>query len=65
MSDIDFRFDNHGSICVLTPVSEACRQWVDDNVGDDETQHWGKGIVIEPRYAGPILEALDAEGFVS
>ena len=62
----DFHVANHGSICILTPLSELCRQWVEDHVGDENTQTWGRfGVVIEPRYLEPILEGLDEAGFLS
>lgn len=61
----DFTFTNHGSICVLTPVSMDAKIWRDDFLpafGDD-CQGWGRdGIVIEPRYAGDILEGIAEAG---
>lgn len=60
----DFRVDDHGSICILTPLSPECKEWTDENVGNDETQYWGKnGIVVEPRYIGAIIEGLTEAGF--
>ena len=59
---MDFRFTNHGSVTILTPLTEAAQAWLDENVGDDETQYWAGGVVIEPRYAEPILEGLQADG---
>lgn len=57
----DFVFANHGSICVLTPISDAGHDWLDEHIAPD-AQAWGEGIVIEPRYAGPILEGIVADG---
>jgi hypothetical protein len=57
----DFTLYNHGSICVLTPKTKAARGWVLMHV-DDEAQTWGSGLVIEPRYVGPILDGLTNDG---
>jgi hypothetical protein len=58
---IDFYFANHGSITVLTPLTEAAQVWVFEHLPDD-ARMLGNGIVIEPRYAGPILEGLTEDG---
>jgi hypothetical protein len=59
----DFHFAHHGSITVLLPLTEAAQAWVDEHIAqNDETQYWGGGIVIEPRYVQPILAAIVAEG---
>lgn len=64
MNDTDFTFVNHGSITVLTPQTELAQEWFDQNlpVDDPDTQFWCKGIVIEPRYAGDILQGIQDAG---
>ena len=58
----DFIVVNHGSICILTAISEDARTWVDEHLPED-AQTWGpNGTVIEPRYLGPILEGIEADG---
>lgn len=59
----DFRFQNHGSLCLLDPLTPTARQWVEDHLPGDALT-WCGAVVIEPRYAGPILAAIEAEGFV-
>lgn len=57
----DFRFANHGSICILTPLTDAGEDWAAEHL--EGATAWGlKGVVIEPRYAGPILEGIVADG---
>jgi len=60
----DFIFANHGSICLLTPVSDDAKAWIDLHVldGNDEVQMWGGGVTIEPRYVWPILEGIADAG---
>jgi hypothetical protein len=59
----DFIFADHGSITILTPRNDAAQEWLDENVGDDARLSFGGGVVIEPRYAAPILEGLMDSGF--
>jgi hypothetical protein len=56
----DFSFSNHGSICVLTPLTPAGREWFNERlpVDNPETQFWAGGIVIEPRYVADILTGI-------
>lgn len=61
---VDFTFENHGSICLLTPVTRAAKQWAEEKIisGNDEVMFWGKSIVVEPRYAQPILDGITVDG---
>ena len=57
----DFRFTDHGSICLLTPLSAQALDWVENNL-PKERQTWGGGIVIEPRYVDDIVEGFMEDG---
>lgn len=59
---MDFYFANHGSIALLTPLTDAAQAWVDEHIRSEETQFFGAGVVIEPRYAGDILRGLQNDG---
>lgn len=62
MSGADFRFEQHMSVCVLYALTPEAEQWVADHLPADALM-WGRnGTVIEPRYAGAILEGLVADG---
>ena len=52
---------NEGSIFILTPVSEEAVAWVADNLPEDVTT-WAGGVVVEPRYIGPIIDGIKNEG---
>jgi hypothetical protein len=56
----DFRFTDHGSICILTPVSPSAIDWVNDHISDERPEYAG-GIVIEPRYASDIIDGIIAD----
>lgn len=60
----DFLFQNHASICLLQPLTEAGKAWFNEHlpVDDPETQFWGGSIVIEPRYVQPILDDIQNDG---
>ncbi len=58
---LDIAFQNHGSIVLIRGLSEAGQAWLDEIVGDDETQYFGNAIADEPRYCAAILRgAIDA-----
>jgi hypothetical protein len=58
---VDIQFENHGSIVLIHGLSEAGQVWLDENVGDSETQRFGGAIVAEPRYCLAIfMGAKDA-----
>ena len=40
MSTPDFSVANHGSILILHALTDAAREWVDENIGDD-AMTWG------------------------
>jgi hypothetical protein len=61
---IDIRFESHGSIVLIRGVSDAGRTWLDENVGNDETQYFGTAIAAEPRYCVPIVEGARSAGLV-
>lgn len=61
--DIDFTFANHGTITLLTPLSDNAADWCAEHLPEDAMRH-GTAYVIEPRYAEPILADLDAEGYI-
>jgi len=61
---IDIRLENHGSLFLIRGLSEAGQAWLDENVGNDETQHWGGAIVCEPRYVADIAIGAQKAGLV-
>jgi hypothetical protein len=59
----DLKFSNHGSITILTALNVEAQEWIDTHIAqNDETQYWGGGIVIEPSYAGDILDGIFSDG---
>jgi hypothetical protein len=60
----DFRVTYHGTVTTITPLSDACRDWLEDNVAIEPWQRFGTSIAIEPRYVEQLAEAMIEEGFV-
>ena len=58
----DFVITDHGTIVLLTPLTPAAEEWVDQHIGDD-AQLWGSNsIVVEPRYIADIVEGIRNDG---
>ena len=60
----DFRVTYHGTITTITPLSDACREWVEENVEIEPWQRFGTSIAIEPRYVEQLTDAMIDEGLV-
>ena len=63
MNTTDFTIADHGSIALLTPISERAQAWIDEHilVEGSEVQVWGGSIVVEPRYLTPIIMGIANE----
>jgi hypothetical protein len=59
---VDIQFESHGSIVLIHGLSEAGQNWLDENVGGDETQHFGNAIAAEPRYCRAIYQGAVESG---
>jgi hypothetical protein len=57
----DFWVQNHGSLYLLIPQTEAAQDWVGENIPDD-AQWFGKGIVVEHRYIYDIVDGIRGDG---
>jgi hypothetical protein len=63
MTNIDYRFESHGSVCLVHSVTDDAYQWLHDHV-ESEAQWMGKALAVEHRYALPLAMDLQAEGYV-
>ncbi len=57
----DFTCVDHGTVALLTPLTEAAEDWVDCHIAKD-VQKWGRGLVIEHRYVRDILTGIAFDG---
>jgi hypothetical protein len=59
----DIQVEDHGTIFLFRTLTDAVREWVADNVQLEAYQRWGRyGFVVEHRYAGDIVEGIQADG---
>lgn len=62
-TESDFCLEDHGSILLLRPLSDAAEQWVNENIGESNGfQPYWPTVVIEPRYVADILEGVRLDG---
>ncbi len=59
---LDLIFENHFSLFLIRPISENGKQWLDENVGDENTLTFGGAVVCEPRYVEPIYRGAVEAG---
>jgi len=60
----EFLIENHGSVFLLRPLTEAARNWIDEHIGaDNGFQPMYPTVVIEPRYIEHIIHGLIEEGW--
>jgi len=62
--DADFRITYHGTLTTITPLSNACREWIEENVEIELWQWFGNSIGVEPRYVEHLAETMIEESFV-
>ena len=58
----DIVVENHGSIFLLRPLSRPGREWIDQNIGQDNGfQPYWPTVVVEPRYIADIVNGIQAD----
>jgi hypothetical protein len=58
---MDFNVENHGSIFLLRPRSDAARVWCEQHLPADR-QTFGSAVVVEHRYISDIVAGIQADG---
>ena len=58
----DLRIENHGSICLFRPLTEAACGWLKEHCDSDEHQYFGSALVVEPRYVEDLAENAVNDG---
>lgn len=55
------RVENHGSLVLLRPDTDAEREWLDEHVACESWAWWGDALACEPRYVDAILAGLERD----
>ena len=59
----DFNLRDEGSLVLLTPRTDAAREWVDTNIGKDNGyQPYFPTVVVEHRYIADIVAGIQNDG---
>jgi hypothetical protein len=61
---VDLVFENHSSLFLIRPVSPSGQNWLDENVGNEETLTFGNAVVCEGRYVEDIFRGATSDGLV-
>jgi hypothetical protein len=60
----DFLIENHGSVSLLRPLTDAARSWIDEHIGaDNGFQPMYPTVLIKHRYISTIVRGLVEEGW--
>jgi hypothetical protein len=59
---VDVLVRNEGSVVIVTPQTDAAKEWVEENVETSGWQWLGGGFAVEPRMLDNLLEGMDADG---
>lgn len=59
----DFTYTNHGTLCLLTPLTPEAEEWIADNLPED-VMTLGPSVAIEPRYLEAILDGIENDGLI-
>jgi len=57
----DVIVENHGTIFLFEPTSQAAKEWIAENVSDDAQYFAGK-LAVEHRYASDLADGMRRDG---
>lgn len=58
----DVRMENHGTVVMLRPLTDAGRDWIEENVHAEGWQWFGGALACEPRMVEPVLQGMADAG---
>jgi len=61
----DFELENHISLWIITPTSEAAKQWLYAHLPEDAPRWGALGYVVEARYLEPIVEHMRQDNLMT
>ena len=67
MEQIDYRFEDHGSIFLCQPLNGAAKDNLDqgcDAVLGTFHIRWGNALVVDPRFVNDVAKQLTDKGWV-
>ncbi len=58
----DVKIENCGTLFMFEPVTAEAKEWVDENLGLESWQWFGKRFAVEHRYAGDLIDGMAGDG---
>lgn len=59
---IDVSVENHGSVIIFRPLSDAAKSWIEEYVSREGYQPFRDALVVEPRFADNLLTGMQRDG---
>jgi hypothetical protein len=56
--DTDFHVRNGGTVFAFTPLTTAASEWIEENVQAESWQWLGRSLVVDHRYAEPLIRGI-------
>jgi hypothetical protein len=56
----DFKLEDHGSIWLVRPLSDAATAWLVENTNGT---WWGGALAVEPRFVSDLVDGMASDGF--
>jgi hypothetical protein len=60
----DVTVENHGSVFIFQPHTDAAKKWIEDNVQVEGWQWIGGGLAVEPRCARDLADGMLRDGLI-
>ena len=60
----DVMVENHGTVFLFAPLSDAAKEWVRENVVLEPYQWLGPAFSVEHRYARDLAAGMQSDGLV-
>lgn len=59
---VDVFARNEGSVVLIQPLTQAAKDWLQDNVESEPWQWLGSNLVVDHRFADGLLRGMTGDG---
>ena len=59
----DFQIADRGTVFLIRPLTEAARQWLDENVVSEPWQWLDGALAVDHRLARDLVDEIETAGF--
>ena len=64
MEQVDYRFEDHGSIWLCEPLTGCARDNLDEGCSGEFHIRWGNALVVDQRFVNDVAKQLTDEGWI-